>query len=92
MDLVLAGKTAVIEATERDFEDRLHVAVDDDPGRSNASSSRRRAARRQVPVPPPPRPADHEQGPGHQDQTEAFPLLFHVDPVLRERWPEVQVA
>ncbi|VVN81030.1 hypothetical protein [Pseudomonas fluorescens] len=35
MDLVLAGKTAVIEAIERDFEDRLHVAVtiDDDPGR-----------------------------------------------------------
>ncbi|WP_397448603.1 hypothetical protein [Pseudomonas sp. NA-150] len=35
MDLVLAGKTAVIEAIERDFEDRVHVAVtvDDDPGR-----------------------------------------------------------
>ena len=35
MDLVLAGKTAVIEAIESDFEDRLHVAVavDDDPGR-----------------------------------------------------------
>jgi hypothetical protein len=35
MDLVLAGRTAVIEAIERDFEDRLHiaVAVDDDPGR-----------------------------------------------------------
>ncbi|GAC1447499.1 MAG: hypothetical protein PVSMB1_19770 [Gemmatimonadaceae bacterium] len=35
MDLVLDGKTAVIEAIERDFEDRLHVAValDDDPGR-----------------------------------------------------------
>ncbi len=35
MDLVLAGKTAVIEAIELDFEDRLHVAVavDDDPGR-----------------------------------------------------------
>jgi hypothetical protein len=35
MDMVLAGKTAVIEAIERDFEDRLHVAVavDDDPGR-----------------------------------------------------------
>ncbi|WP_347906078.1 hypothetical protein [Pseudomonas purpurea] len=35
LDLVLAGKTAVIEAIERDFEDRVHVAVtiDDDPGR-----------------------------------------------------------
>jgi hypothetical protein len=35
MDLVLDGKTAVIEAIERDFEDRLYVAValDDDPGR-----------------------------------------------------------
>lgn len=35
MDLVLAGKTAVIESIERDFEDRVHVAVtiDDDPGR-----------------------------------------------------------
>jgi hypothetical protein len=35
MDLVLAGRTAVVEAIERDFEDRVHVAVvlDDDPGR-----------------------------------------------------------
>lgn len=35
MDLVLDGKTAVIESIERDLEDRLHVAValDDDPGR-----------------------------------------------------------
>lgn len=35
MDLVLDGKTAVIEGIERDFEDRVHVAVtiDDDPGR-----------------------------------------------------------
>lgn len=35
LDLVLAGKTAVIESIERDFEDRVHVAVtvDDDPGR-----------------------------------------------------------
>jgi hydrogenase maturation protease len=35
LDLVLAGRTAVIEGIERDFEDRLHVAVtiDDDPGR-----------------------------------------------------------
>ncbi len=34
-DLVLGGKTAVIEAIERDFEDLVHVAVtlDDDPGR-----------------------------------------------------------
>lgn len=34
-DLVLDGRTAVIEAIERDFEDRVHVAVtlDDDPGR-----------------------------------------------------------
>ncbi|HEX4711176.1 hypothetical protein [Phenylobacterium sp.] len=35
MDLVLAGKIAVVEAIERDFEDRTHVAVtlEDDPGR-----------------------------------------------------------
>lgn len=35
MDLVLDGKTAVVEAIERDFEDRMHIAVtlDDDPGR-----------------------------------------------------------
>lgn len=35
MDVVLAGKAAVIESIERDFEDRIHVAVaiDDDPGR-----------------------------------------------------------
>jgi hydrogenase maturation protease len=35
MDIALAGKLAVIEAIERDFEDRIHVAVvvDDDPGR-----------------------------------------------------------
>lgn len=34
-DLALAGRTAVVEAIERDFEDRVHVAVtiDDDPGR-----------------------------------------------------------
>jgi hypothetical protein len=33
-DLVLQGKTAVIESIERDFEDRIYiaVAVDDDPG------------------------------------------------------------
>ncbi len=35
MDIVLAGKIAIIEAIERDFEDRVHVAVtiEDDPGR-----------------------------------------------------------
>lgn len=35
MDLALAGKTAVIDSVEQDFEDRVHVAVlvDDDPGR-----------------------------------------------------------
>jgi hypothetical protein len=35
-DLVLANKTAIIESIERDFEDRVHVAVtiDADPGRA----------------------------------------------------------
>lgn len=35
MDMVLKGKTAVIEAIERDLDDQLHVAVvlEDDPGR-----------------------------------------------------------
>jgi hydrogenase maturation protease len=35
MDLALAGKIAVIETIERDFEDRVHVAVtlESDPGR-----------------------------------------------------------
>ena len=35
MDIVLAGKIAIVEAIERDFEDRVHVAVviADDPGR-----------------------------------------------------------
>jgi hypothetical protein len=35
MDLALAGQTAVVEAIEQDFEDRIHVAVvlDEDPGR-----------------------------------------------------------
>jgi hydrogenase maturation protease len=35
MDIVLAGKVAIVEAIERDFEDRVHVAVtiEDDPGR-----------------------------------------------------------
>jgi hypothetical protein len=34
-DLVLAGKTAVIESIERDYEERVHLAVvlEDDPGR-----------------------------------------------------------
>jgi hypothetical protein len=35
MDLVLAGKSAVIEAIEQDYEGRVHLAVtiEDDPGR-----------------------------------------------------------
>jgi hypothetical protein len=35
LDLVLAGKTAVIEAIEQDFEGRVYLAVivDDDPGK-----------------------------------------------------------
>ncbi|MGH8282924.1 MAG: hypothetical protein ACRESE_03670 [Gammaproteobacteria bacterium] len=35
MDIALAGKIAVIESIERDYDDRVHVAVcmDDDPGR-----------------------------------------------------------
>jgi hypothetical protein len=35
MDLALAGKVAIVEAIERDFEDRVHIAVTlrDDPGR-----------------------------------------------------------
>jgi hydrogenase maturation protease len=35
MDLALRDKVAVVEAIERDFEDRVHVAVTliDDPGR-----------------------------------------------------------
>ena len=35
MDLALAGKIAVIEAIEQDFEDHIQLAVvlDDDPGR-----------------------------------------------------------
>jgi hypothetical protein len=34
-DIALNGKTAVVESVERDFEDRVHIAVtvDDDPGR-----------------------------------------------------------
>lgn len=35
MDLLLAGRVAIIESVEHDFEDRAHVAVtfEDDPGR-----------------------------------------------------------
>jgi hydrogenase maturation protease len=35
MDLALKNKIAIVEAIERDFEDRVHVAVTllDDPGR-----------------------------------------------------------
>jgi hypothetical protein len=35
MDLALAGRTATVVAIERDYENRVHVAVtvDDDPGR-----------------------------------------------------------
>jgi hypothetical protein len=35
LDLALKGKVAVIEAIERDFEDRVHLGVvlEDDPGR-----------------------------------------------------------
>jgi hypothetical protein len=35
LDMVLAGKTAVVEAIEQDFEGRIYLAVtvDDDPGR-----------------------------------------------------------
>jgi len=34
-DLMLAGRAATIESIERDFEDRVYLAVvvDDDPGR-----------------------------------------------------------
>lgn len=35
MDLALAGKVAVIEAIEQDYDEKVHLAVvlDDDPGR-----------------------------------------------------------
>jgi hydrogenase maturation protease len=35
MDMALAGKTAIVEGIDRDFENRVYVAVavDDDPGR-----------------------------------------------------------
>ncbi|HEX6510577.1 MAG TPA: hypothetical protein VF221_23355 [Chloroflexota bacterium] len=34
-DLALAGKIAIVEAIEQDFEDNIHIAVtvEDDPGR-----------------------------------------------------------
>jgi hypothetical protein len=35
MDMALKGKVAVVEAIDRDFDDRVHLAVvlEDDPGR-----------------------------------------------------------
>ncbi len=35
LDVALSGKIAVVESIERDFEDRVHLAVtiEDDPGR-----------------------------------------------------------
>jgi hypothetical protein len=35
MDMALKGKVAIVEAVERDFDDKVHVAVvlEDDPGR-----------------------------------------------------------
>jgi hypothetical protein len=35
MDLALAGKTAIVEAIEQDYDDQVQLAVvlDDDPGR-----------------------------------------------------------
>ena len=35
LDLAIAGKTAIVESIEQDFEDRIYLAVtlDDDPGR-----------------------------------------------------------
>jgi hypothetical protein len=35
IDLALAGKTAIVEAIEQDYESRIHLAVviDDDPGK-----------------------------------------------------------
>jgi hypothetical protein len=34
-DIVLDGKVAIVEAVERDFEDKIHlsVTIEDDPGR-----------------------------------------------------------
>jgi hydrogenase maturation protease len=41
MDLALAGRVAVVESVERDYEDRVHVAVsiEDDPGRDLAGAA-----------------------------------------------------
>jgi hydrogenase maturation protease len=41
MDLALAGRVAVVESVERDYEDRVHVAVsiEDDPGRDLAAAA-----------------------------------------------------
>jgi len=41
MDMVLAGKTAVVEAIEQDYEERIHLAVsvEDDPGRDLGAAS-----------------------------------------------------
>jgi hydrogenase maturation protease len=41
MDIALAGRVAVVESVERDYEDRLHVAVsiEDDPGRDLAAAA-----------------------------------------------------
>lgn len=35
MDMALKGKVAIVEAIERDFDDRIHLALvlEDDPGR-----------------------------------------------------------
>jgi hypothetical protein len=35
MDIMLAGKIAIIEAIEQDYEDHVHLAlvIEDDPGR-----------------------------------------------------------
>jgi hypothetical protein len=42
MDLALAGKIAIVEAIEQDFENRIHVAVavEDDPGRELGTRKR----------------------------------------------------
>jgi hydrogenase maturation protease len=41
MDLALAGRVAVVESVERDYEDRVHVAVsiEEDPGRDLAAAA-----------------------------------------------------
>jgi hypothetical protein len=42
LDLALEGKTAVISSIERDYEDRIHLAVvlDEDPGRDLGGEGR----------------------------------------------------